>query len=213
MDYPTPSRWSKGSAEEFALLMAKHNEWAKSRLIAPLREVYDGPIKVHEGNHDLRPRTYLTRYAPALAEFEDQFHIKTLLDFDGFGLELLPAFHKIAPGWVTTHGHVGSLSLARYAGGTAAAAAKKIGSSVVMGHTHRMGVIPATFGYGGVVRQQLTGVEVGHLMSQKQASYLKGGTGNWQLGFAVLDVDGRHVQPTVVPITNKFIVNGYTWEV
>lgn len=213
MDYPTPSRWSKGSAEEFALLMTKHNEWAKSRLLAPLRDVYDGPVKIHEGNHDLRPRTYLTRYAPALAEFEGQFHIKELLDFDGFGFELLPDFHPVAPGWVTTHGHVGGLSLSPVAGGTAARATLKVGRSLVMGHTHRAGIIPTTRGYGGTINHDLVGVEVGHLMDMRKASYLKGGTGNWQLGFATLDVDGKHVQPTVVKITNKFIVDGETWEV
>lgn len=213
MDYPTPSRWSKGSAEEFALLMSRHNELAKASLLGPLREVYDGPIKVHEGNHDLRPRTYLTKYAPALAEFEGQFHISELLDFDGFGIETLPDFHPVAPGWVTTHGHVGSLSMSRIAGATAANAALKVGRSLVMGHTHRAGIIPTTRGYGGRINDLLIGVEVGHLMDMRKASYLKGGTGNWQLGFGILDVDGRHVQPTIVPMTNKFIVDGEAWEI
>jgi predicted phosphodiesterase len=213
MDYPTPSRWSKGTAEEFSLRMLQHNEQAKRRLLAPLRDVYSGPIGVHEGNHDERPRVYLERYAPALAQYTDQFHIERLLDFDGFGIDLLPTFNKVAPGWITTHGHKGQISLSRNAGYTALNAALKFDSSVVIGHTHRAGIASKTHGYAGLVKKQLVGVEVGHLMDQRQAEYLKGGTGNWQQGFAILDIDGPTVVPTLVPITNRFIVNGRTWEV
>lgn len=214
MDYPTPSRWSKGSAEEFAKRMKEDNEQAKRRLLGPLRDVYGGPIGVHEGNHDLRPREYLTKYAPALAEFENQFHIENLLDFDGFGIELLPEFNRVAPGWITTHGHRGQISISRIAGNTALNAARKFGASVVMGHTHRQAVLSHSEGYGGEVKRILTGVEVGHLMNQKLAHYLKGGTGNWQTGFGLLTIDGQHVKPEVVPITKgRFTVDGSTWEV
>jgi predicted phosphodiesterase len=213
MDYPTPSRWSKGSAEEFAKQMVKDNDDAKRRLFDPLRAVYDGPVGVHEGNHDLRPRTYLTRYAPALAEYEDQFHISELLDFHGFGIDALPAFNKIGRGWVTTHGHLGSIALSKVGGATAANATDKIGMSVVMGHTHRQGIIPRTKGYGGKSTSILTGVEVGHMMDQTRAHYLKGGTGNWQMGFATLDVVHSHVQPTIVRMTaGRFVVDGEVWE-
>ena len=214
MDYPTPARWSKGTAEEFSKHMLEDNEQAKRRFLAPLRAVYDGPVGVHEGNHDLRPREYLTKYAPALAEFSDQFHIEKLLDFDGFGIELLPEFNKVAPGWITTHGHRGQISLSRIAGNTALNAAKKFNTSVVMGHTHRQGVGSQTYGFSGDVKKLVTGVEVGHLMDQRKAEYLKGGTGNWQLGFALLTIDGQHVHPELVPITRGcFTVDGHVWEV
>lgn len=134
MDYATPARWSKGTAEEFATRIKQENEAAKQRFFKPLRAVYDGPVQMHEGNHDLRPREYLTRYAPALAEFAEQFHIENLLDFDGHGVELLPVFNPVAPGWVTTHGHMGQASLSRIGGSTALNAAKKWDVSVLMGH-------------------------------------------------------------------------------
>lgn len=214
MDYPTPARWSKGTAQEFAQMVEKHNEHAKARFFGPLREAYDGPVGVHEGNHDLRPREYLTKYAPALAEYQDQFHIQNLLDFDGFGVELLPEFYDVAPGWLSTHGHRGQISLSRIAGNTAMGAARKFGKSVVMGHTHRMGILSETRGYGGKVQSLLTGMEVGNLMNMKLAEYLKSGTGNWQSGFGVLTVDGTHVKPEVVPISRgRFSFDGHTWEV
>ncbi|AWN05822.1 hypothetical protein SEA_PRIAMO_59 [Mycobacterium phage Priamo] len=214
MDYPSPARWSKGSAEEFYPVMLEHNEQAKKRLLGPLRKVYDGPIGVHEGNHDLRPREYLTKYAPALAEFEGAFHIKHLLDFDGFGITLLPDFNEFAPDWVTTHGHRGQMGIARVAGSTALNGAKRFNKSVVMGHTHRLGLITESFGFGSVVGKQVTGFEVGNLMNMEQASYLKGGTGNWQQGFGILTVDGPYVKPEVVPIMNgRFAVDGEIWKV
>src|SRR5699024_3388466 len=65
MDYPQPSRWNKGTRGEFEGSVYEDSEQAKRRLLAPLRDVYDVPIGVHEGNHDLRPRDYLAKYAPA----------------------------------------------------------------------------------------------------------------------------------------------------
>jgi hypothetical protein len=214
MDYPTPARWSKGTAEEFAQQMRKDNEQAKKRFLGPLREVYDGPVGVHEGNHDLRPRQYLTKYAPALAEFEDTFHIENLLEFESFGVVLRPEFYDVAPGWVTTHGHRGNISLSPIAGNTAMRAAKKFYHSVAMGHTHRLGLISESLGYAGNINKQVTGMEVGHLMDQRLASYLKGGTGNWQQGFGLLTIEGKYVKPETVPIVEgRFSVDGYVWKV
>jgi predicted phosphodiesterase len=213
MDYPTPSRWSKGSAEEFAQRMLRHNEYAKARLLGPLRDVYDGPIKVHEGNHDLRPRSYLAQYAPALSEYASDFHISSLLSFDDYGIETLPDFNPVAPGWLTTHGHVGKISLSRNAGSTASNGALKFGKSVVMGHTHRMGIVPVTKGYAGMEKDILWGVEVGHLMDQRKAQYLAGATGNWQTGFIILHTYETHTKPELVPINKgRFIADGYAWE-
>jgi predicted phosphodiesterase len=212
MDYPSPSRWTKGSAEEFSQRIKPDSEQAKKRFLAPLREVYDGPVGVHEGNHDLRPREYLTKYAPALVEFEEDFRFENLLDFDGFGAQVLPEFYKIAPGWVTLHGHRGGIRLSQKAGDTALGAAVHFGSSVVMGHTHRLGLKPQSQGYGGVVSKSLWGMEVGNLMNMKLATYLKGGTANWQQGFGLLTIEGSHVKPEIVPIDNgRFTVHGEVW--
>jgi predicted phosphodiesterase len=213
MDYPQPSRWNKDTAGEFQGSVFRDSEDAKRRLLEPLRAVYDGPIGVHEGNHDERPRTYLAKYAPALAESK-AFNVETLLDFDRFGVRLLPEFYNVAPGWVTTHGHKGGISMSRFAGHTALGAATKFQKSVVMGHTHRMGLTSHSFGFGGVVRKTVHGFEVGHLMDMKQAQYLKGAAGNWQKGFGLLTVDGGHVKPELVLIDKgRFTVDGNVWEV
>lgn len=214
MDYPTPARWTKGTAEEFSQRIKPDSEDCKKRFLIPLREVYDGPLEIHEGNHDLRPKEYLHKYAPALAEFADDFSFEKLLDFDGFGVTLLPEFYDVAPGWVSTHGHRGGIRLSQVAGSTALNAAKRFGKSVVMGHTHRLGLSSHTLGYGGKTAQVLTGMEVGNLMNMSMATYLKGGTANWQQGFGMLTIDGTSVKPETVPIVKgKFTVDGRTWEV
>lgn len=213
LDLPKPARWSKGTAAEFEGSVFDDCEMAKKCLLQEIREVYAGPFKIHEGNHDLRAREYLAKYAPALAD-SGAFNFENLLDFEGFEIELLPAFYDIAPGWVSTHGHLGQISLSRIAGNTALNAARKFGKSVVMGHTHRLGVGSHTSGYGGKVSSTVFGMEVGNLMDMKLAQYLRGGTANWSQGFGIIDVEGSYVKAETVPIVKgKFSVDGHVWEV
>lgn len=213
MDYPSPSRWTKGTAEEFSLRIKPDGEQAKKRFLIPLREGYDGPVGVHEGNHDSRPRDYLSKFAPALIEYEDQFRFENLLDFDSFGVTVLPEFYKIAPGWISTHGHRGGIRLAPKASDTAYNAMMRFGTSVIIGHTHRLGIKPHTLGYDGN-QKVLWSLEVGNLMNMHLAQYLKGATANWQTGFGLLTVDGTHVKPELIPIVGgRFSVDGNVWEV
>lgn len=213
MDYPTPSRWSKGTADEFRQRIKPDSEQAKKRFLAPLRQVYDGPVGVHEGNHDARPYEYLEKFAPALAEYAEDFKFHNLLDFDGFGVSVLPEFYKIAPNWISTHGHRGGVRVLQKAGHSAANAASRFNTSVVIGHTHRQGIIPHTYGFAGQ-QTVVWSMEVGNLMNMRLAQYLKGATANWQSGFAMLTVEGRSVKPELVPIVGgRFSVDGRTWEV
>lgn len=213
LDFPQPARWSKDTRSEFEGSIFQDVKGFQEKVLAVLRDGYDGPIGMHEGNHDLRPRAYLEKYSPALAGTH-AFDIEVLCDFDQFDITLLPTFYDIAPGWVSTHGHLGGISLNRIAGNTAMGAARKFNKSVVMGHTHRLGIISETRGYGGKVTSQLTGMEVGNLMDMTLAHYLKGGTANWQQGFGLLTVDGQHVKPEIVEIKKgRFSVDGEVWEV
>lgn len=212
LDFPQPSRWSKDTRAEFEGSVFRDAEAFKTEILEPLRANYAGPIGMHEGNHDSRPRTYLEKYAPALSG-NGAFDMATLLDFKRFGIDQLPTFYDIAPGWVSTHGHMGGIRLSQIAGNTALNAAKKLNKSVVMGHTHRQGIGSITTGIPPRTKT-LTGMEVGNLMDMRQAGYLKEGAGNWQSGFGILTVDGNHVHPQVIPISNsRFIVDGVTWEV
>lgn len=212
LDFPQPSRWNKDTKGEFEGSIYKDVEMAKRQLFEPLRAGYDGPVMFHEGNHDERARVYLDKYAPALSG-TSAFNIDVLCDFDAFNIELLPEVYNIAPGWVSTHGHKQNIKLSQKAGDTALNAAKKFRKSVVMGHTHRLGLVHHSDGHSGRA-QVLTGFEVGNMMDMRQAGYLKGGTANWQSGFGILDVDAKSVQPIPVLITGRrFSVDGHTWEI
>lgn len=212
-DFPQPSRWNKGTRGEFEGSVYRDADAVKRQFLEPLRKVYAGPVGVHEGNHDLRPRAYLNKYAPALQE-SNAFSMATLFDFDGFGVTELPEFYKIAPGWVSTHGHRGGIRLSQLSGSTALNAAKKFGKSVVCGHTHRLGLVNFASGYGGRPMVEVAGMEVGNLMDMRKATYLKGGSANWKQGFGILWVDGKTVRPEIVPISDRsFIVDGETWKI
>lgn len=206
MDYPQPSTWSKATKAEFEGSLYKDSVLGK-KLLASLRDGYSGPIKVIEGNHDARPRAYLARYAPALAESRD-FDLDRLLDFETYEVTLIKGFYDVAPDWTITHGHLG-FSLSHIAGRTAQNAANRIGKSVVMGHTHRLAISRESYGYQGKV-STITGMEVGHLCDLKKAHYLKNGGANWQQGFGVLDIDGSYVNPQAVPVhrDGSFTVDG-----
>jgi hypothetical protein len=209
MDYPQPSLWSKATADEFKGSVFEDSEIGK-RVLADMRVGYDGPIQFIEGNHDLRPRVYLAKYAPALAESE-AFHIDTLLDFDSFGVTLAEPFYDFAPGWTATHGHLG-IALSNIPGRTALGAAKRVGKSVIMGHTHRLGKMGDTTGRAGDF-QTLWGVEVGHFMDMRPGKvphYLKGGFANWQSGFAYAYHDGNKVSVSTVEMSDDgaFIFEG-----
>lgn len=210
MDYPTPSRWSRGTREEYQQRVLSDSEYGKKSFLEPLRAVYSGPIGILEGNHDLRPRQYLAEQAPALAEFAETLHFSKLLDFDGFGVDVVKPFHKVGPDTVLIHGHEIKGS-SQIAGTTAFNHAMKAGVNIIMGHTHRLGIRRHTSQYIGGKATRRWGFEVGNLMDVRGASYLSpGGVANWQQGFGLLYVGKYDVSPVAIDVwpDGSFVVEG-----
>lgn len=207
LDCKAPARWSRATAEEFAGTLQGEVDQAQAWLAA-VREVYEGPFAIKEGNHDQRIATYLRKQAPALSSLSD-LRVERLLRLSDYNVSWHRGFIEIAPQWVVAHGHEGSLRTT--AGGTAIALARKIGKSVCTGHTHRAGVINESVGYAGKVKV-LTGMEIGHAMDLKKAGYLATGSANWQQALGLLYVDGNRVTPHLVPINSgRFTVEGQTY--
>ncbi len=207
LDCKAPARWSKATADEFAGTLQREIDHANAWLVK-LREVYAGPIAIKQGNHDLRIAVYLKKNAPALSSLSD-LRIERLLRLEEVGVSWHAGPIDLAPGWICLHGHEGSLS--RYAGGTAIGLARKTGKSVCTGHTHRAGIISESTGYGGRVKT-LTGMEVGHAMDLRKASYLALGSANWQQALGLLYVDGTRVTPHLIPVNQgHFTVEGKTY--
>ncbi|MFI9202611.1 metallophosphoesterase [Streptomyces sp. NPDC053048] len=206
-DYETPSRWNEGTRLEYRQQVRSDSETTKRKVLEPIRRVYEGLFGILEGNHDLRPRTYLSNKAPALAEYADDFHFSKLLDFDGFGIDLTPSFHPVGPDTALIHGHE-IKGMSNIAGTTAFNHAAKAVRNVVMGHTHRLGVRRQGPSHLGGLRW---GFEVGHLMDPRKAQYLgAGAVANWQAGFGILYVGDHEVSPYAVDVRRdgSFVVEG-----
>lgn len=198
------SRWCRGRAGEYDGQLVTARDGVK-QVLRDLRVRH-----LNRSNHgNTRLETYLESHAPALVGLPE-------LEYENFlGLrELGITFHRdpyqFAPNWVSVHGD--EAALIQSPGGTALNIAKKMGASVVSGHTHKMGIQHHHVNWGGKTRKEVWGVEVGNLMDQSKASYLKGGFANWTQGIAVMVLDGKDVTPVLVPFRNgKAFFNGKTY--
>lgn len=184
LDVPGPARWNRGTALEFAGTLQRECDTGECYLADVRRTVGDScRIDYHSGNHEKRIESYIKNKAPAFAGL-DGLRIPSLLGFDGLGVTLLPDVFPLARGWISTHGDVVARTLSKSAGSSAIIQAKRVGKSVVMGHTHRLGLVSET-----IAGKTLTGVETGHMMDLRKASYVA--YPNWQAGFAAFELDER----------------------
>lgn len=192
LDCPAPARWNRGTAAEYAGNLQRECDQMKGKF-GEIRSVFDGVFDIHRGNHEARIDAYARTKAPAFAGLE-ALQVRSLLEYKKFEITELPPIAKLAPGWITTHGDIGVLS--KYSGGTAISLARRLGVSVVCGHTHRLGHLQESSGIGA--RTVLHGVETGHMMDIKKAAYIKSGAPNWQGGWAAFEINGHRVHPILV---------------
>lgn len=156
------------------------------------------PFIIQRSNHTDRIQTYIRKYAPAFGSL-DSLKIEELLGYDSLNIQYLHKFKELLPGWIMAHGDEGRSI--QTPGSTAMNLARKLGKSVVCGHTHKLGVQHETTGLYGK-NKTIYGLEVGNLMDIKQASYLSSGVANWQQGIGILVQKGRNVVPYAVPVVN-----------
>lgn len=186
LDVPGPSRWNRGTALEFAGTLQRECDKGRTYLEELRRVVGDScVIDFHVGNHEKRIDSYIRGKAPALGGL-DGLRIDNLLGFDKLGINQMPDIAPFAKGWVSTHGDVITRTLSKSAGSSALIQARRVGKSVVMGHTHRLGLVSETTG-----GRTLSGVETGHGMDLKKASYVA--FPNWQGGFAAFELEENRV--------------------
>jgi hypothetical protein len=209
-DSPEAARWNKGRAKEYAkTLHANRNMTLDVLRLFRTGTLKRVPFHLSRSNHGDRIRKYVEQYAPALDGLPELGY-ERLLQFDELGITYYTAPFEWAPGWIMAHGDEGSMI--QSPGGTALNLAQRFGKSVVCGHTHRMGMQHKHAAVGGKVTHHLYGVEVGHLMDMRKASYLKAGHGNWQQGFGVAYQEGQHAHVQLVPIQGRsFFVEGRRW--
>lgn len=205
IDAPQISRWNKGMAGEFTRDLGRDRD-DTVRVLEQLKVQH-----ISRSNHTGRLLNYVQKYAPGLSGLPE-LSIEGFLRLDELGIRYHHQPYEFVPGWLLMHGDEGGLS--QEPGKTALNLAKKAGRSVVCGHTHRLGLQPFTESVNGKVTGTRWGMEVGHLMDLRKASYLMTGGANWQRGFGLLKVDGRNVTPQLIPIhkDGTFTVDGRVWK-
>ena len=199
LDAPEPSRWNKGMAGEYAPTLQDSIDLTYN-IMADFRDALgrNKPFIIQRSNHTDRIQTYIRKYAPAFGSL-DSLKIEELLGYDSLNIQYLHKFKELLPGWIMAHGDEGRAI--QTPGSTAMNLARKLGKSVVCGHTHKLGVQHETTGLYGK-NKTIYGLEVGNLMDIKQASYLSSGVANWQHGIGILVQKGRQVVPYAVPVVN-----------
>ena len=204
MDMQTISRWSQGTALEWERSIGKDRD-ATVQVLRDLQVQH-----VIRSNHTDRLYNQIMRRLPGLLGLPE-IELKNFLRLPELGIAFHEqAFTTAAPGWAIMHGDEAGVS--QIAGQTGQGLSKKVGLSVLCGHTHRLGLQPYTQSVNGKATRTLYGFEVGNLMDMKKATYAK--THNWQQGFGILYVDGQTVTPCPIPIEKKsFVVEGvqYRW--
>lgn len=202
LDVPGPSRWNRGTALEFShnlqMECDKGHEYLRQ-----LRGVVGDQcvIDFHNGNHEKRVENYIRNKAPAFDGLE-ALRIPSLLRFSELGINLLPDIAPFATGWVSTHGDCIGKTVSPVSGATAIAQARRTGKSVVMGHTHRLGMINET-----IAGKALTGIETGHMMDLNKADYVS--YPNWQAGFAAFELENNRV--TNIRLVRLNVSGGISW--
>jgi hypothetical protein len=204
LDAPEPSRWNKNSAGEFAGTLQRSIDKCHDLLGRVVEAAGGSPVHLMRSNHQERIERYLSRYAPALSSLRC-LDYATLLGLDELGITFHRKpylFTRENGGWWLAHGDEGSLI--RTPGGTAMGLARRFQGSVLCGHTHKLGLQHDHAVVNGRIQKHVFGVECGHVMDLKRASYLSAGYGNWQQGTAVIE-DGF---PVVLPIHGGKVITG-----
>ena len=193
IDCKAPARWSKATAAEYANTLPGELE-AGQAVLERIRGVYEGVINFIPGNHEARILSYTKPFAPAIAGLVPD--LPELLGFGRFGVSLVTQPYEVARGVSAIHGKALS-SVLGAAGQSAFKERSRHGTSIVQGHSHRLGL-----GWDFQERSRFW-MECGHLTSADRLGYLDFDHANWQQGFGVLKVtgDGR-VFPTIHAIDN-----------
>jgi predicted phosphodiesterase len=208
IDFPQVSRWTKGTAGEYAPTLQKHIDGFKGVLRDLRAAAPNAEITWLEGNHDLRLRDFVKQYAAPLRTL-DALTTESLFDLPLVGVDYVQGPHRVATNTYAVHGHESS----GYAS-TPQAWDTKFGKrygtekSIIFGHTHQPFLLTRAYGFEGKVTPRFT-MNVGSIMDPVQASYVKDGSVNWVMSFALLRDDGKRVYPELITMVDRgFYVNG-----
>lgn len=198
IDLPQVSRWTKGTAGEYAGTLQKQIDSFVATVLRPLRDAApNAAITWVEGNHDLRIKDFIKKYAAPLSVLR-ALEVPALFSLDDLAIDYVQGPHRIATNTYAVHGHE--------SGGYCASPAawdlkfvKRYGSdqSVIFGHTHQPFLISRATGMKGKVSPRFT-MNVGSVMDPTHATYVGDGAVNWTMSFGFLRDNGKEVWPELV---------------
>jgi hypothetical protein len=195
LDVQSLARWSQDTTEENGQKFQHELDVTRTNLEL-VREVYDGPFAWIPGNHEERLIKWGRTRGRALYGLRG-ISVPGLLGMDDLGIarpvgdvEARAPF-PFAHDTVAVHGE----RLGVRAAFSVDKEMTRFGGNVVMGHCHRLATV-----FRNVGDRATWGMEAGHLSDRKQADYVAYGEADWRMGFGVVDVDGKHTMPLVVPI-------------
>lgn len=209
IDFPQVSQWSKGNAGEYTADLQEHVTGFRRDVLAPLRAVApDAEITWIEGNHDLRIRDFVRKYAFPLSVLK-ALEVPELFALNELAISYVNGPIRVATNTYAIHGHEsGGYAASPTAWNTKFVNRYGSDKNFVFGHTHQPFIIHRAFGYEGKVSPRFT-MNVGSIMDPVAASYVKDGAVSWVMSFALLRDDGKRVWPELITATDrKFYVNG-----
>ena len=200
MDMQELGRWSEGKADWFAQTLDEN----RNLTVDILWEL--GVSDMIRSNHTDRLYNQISSKIPALGSLPE-LRFERFLKMDELGIKFWRDDMPIAPNWIAVHGD--HTPIKPQGGLSALEGARRRGKNVISGHTHRAGRSAFTEATGGRVGRILHGVECGHLMDVRKASYTKG-VAQWQQAFAIMYVHEKNVQVDLIHIEKDgtFIVGG-----
>lgn len=208
IDFPQVSRWTKGTAGEYAPTLQKHIDGFKGLLTQVREAAPQASITWLEGNHDLRLKEFIRSYAAPLGTLR-ALEMENLFGLEELAVEYVKGPLRVGTNTYAVHGHESS----GYSGTPNAwdlKFIKRYGSdkNVIFGHTHQPFLITRAYGYEGKVSPRFT-MNVGSIMDPIRATYVKDGAVNWVMSFALLRDDGKRVYPELITMVDRgFYLNG-----
>ena len=208
IDFPQVSRWTKGTAGEYAPTLQKHIDGFKGVLMRLREAAPKATITWLEGNHDLRLRDFVQQYAAPLRTL-DALTTENLFDLEASKVDYVRGPVRVATNTYAVHGH----EAPGYASTPQAwdtKFVKRYGTdkNIIFGHTHQPYLLTKAFGFDGKVTPRFT-MNVGSIMDPVRATYVKDGAVNWVMSFALLRDDGKRVYPELITMVDRgFWLNG-----
>lgn len=211
IDFPQVSRWTKGTAGEYAPTLQKHIDGFKGLLAQVRNAAPDARITWLEGNHDLRLKQFVASYAAPLTTLR-ALEVDNLFGLAELGVQYAKGPLRVGSNTYAVHGHE-SGSYAATPNAWDLKFLRRYGSdkNIVFGHTHQPYLSTRAFGFDGKVTPRFT-MNVGSIMDPTHARYVKDGAVSWQMSFALLHDDGKRVYPELIVADNRqFWYGGAKW--